>query len=142
AGREIDVVEVLAAAMSIDRAGFRRVENYRRLHAAVRGMKRWRVGPDVLALWADPARRGAELADSLEAVARGRHADDRAWYETLAPLTDELRELRRDALLAWLMHREGYERPSEIYARYLIDPEMSSCALTSRIAQANAAIQL
>src|SRR5690606_30368318 len=109
---------------------------------AARSLKRWRIGPDVLALWGDQATGGAALAESLEAAARARHADDRAWYDMLGPLTDELRQKRRAALLAWLMHRDSYERPSEVYARYLIDPEMGSCALTSRIVQANAAIQL
>lgn len=124
---------------------FRQVDTYRRLAQTMHLLRRYRITPVSLKLWADgdPARV-SEIADDLRSTAKARHHNnDESWYKVLTPLMDELREKKRDALLAYLIHnRAEFSSASDVYAEYLIDPEMSSCMLTSRIKQANAAIQL
>lgn len=141
-GAEIDIPAVLSASMGFDRADFRRADTYARLQRAVKALRRWRIMPEELILWGDPSQPVDVLATSLRDTARARQSDDDAWYEILAPLMDILRERKRDALLSHLIHRDRLEGPATLYERYLIDPEMSSCMLTSRIKQANASIQL
>ena len=65
------------------------------------------------------------------------------------PFQDPLRETKRDALLAFLKHNARtstnarmFHDTADIYSHFLIDPEMSSCQLTSRIKQASASVQL
>ncbi|MCP4407030.1 MAG: hypothetical protein GY807_04590 [Gammaproteobacteria bacterium] len=140
-------LEQLAPTDALDLALFRRVETYAKLHQTIAWLRRWRITPDELALWVerdpDPARITA-LAGSLEATAYARFSSDEAWYKTLTPVMDKLREQKRDALLAYLIGHppHPFKTPSDVYAHYLIDVEMSSCMLTSRIKQANASIQL
>lgn len=141
-GSEVDIPVVLAAAMGFDRAAFGLIESYDRLDRAVQALRRWRIAPETLIAWSDPSQPVSALADSLHNTARARHRDDEAWYDTLAPLMDFLRERKRDALLSFLISRDRLDGPAAVYERFLIDPEMSSCMLTSRIKQANASIQL
>jgi Neuraminidase-like domain len=63
------------------------------------------------------------------------------WLDILGTLQDELRSLRRDALLGHLLNTLGYEDSTEFYDHYLIDPEQAPCAKTSRMVEAHAAVQ-
>ncbi|MGD2089730.1 MAG: neuraminidase-like domain-containing protein [Candidatus Aminicenantes bacterium] len=150
-GKSVNVVKSLIQGLehleptdSIDLNLFRRIETYERLNQAVAWLRRWRITPDTLALWANrDSTRITEFVDSLEATAHARFSNDEAWYKTLTPLMDKLREQKRDALLTYLISQNtGFKTPSDVYAYYLIDVEMSGCMLTSRIKQANASIQL
>jgi hypothetical protein len=64
------------------------------------------------------------------------------WLEVLAAIQDELRPLRRDALLGYLLHTLGFKDSTEFYHHYLIDPEQAACGRTSRIVEAHAAVQI
>ena len=64
------------------------------------------------------------------------------WLETLTDVQDELRVLKRDALLGYLLNNLSSDDPYDVYRHYLIDPEMAPCARTSRIVEAHAAVQL
>ncbi|HEB92098.1 MAG TPA: hypothetical protein ENI94_01195 [Gammaproteobacteria bacterium] len=64
------------------------------------------------------------------------------WLNVLADIQDALRTQRRDALLGYLMHREGLKDSTAFYNRYLIDPERDPCDSTSRIVAGHAAVQL
>jgi hypothetical protein len=71
-----------------------------------------------------------------------------AWFGAVRPVEDKLRESRRDALVGYLLG-PGPAKPigatflssDDIYDYYLIDPEMSACALSTRLLQASLAIQ-
>lgn len=70
-----------------------------------------------------------------------------AWFGAIQPVEDALRQSRRDALVAYLLG-PGPAAPAppllttdDIFNYYLIDPEMSSCALMTRLLQASLAIQ-
>ena len=62
--------------------------------------------------------------------------------ERLRPISNRLRNLQRDALVAYLIHRDHLADSNELFDRYLIDVEMGSCMLTSRIKQAISSVQL
>src|SRR5262249_27358918 len=88
-------------------------------------------------------------ADAAAAFAafQAQYAQD-AWLAAIRPVEDTLRETRRDALVAYLLGPFGQDKApvpmfnaDDIYNYYLIDPEMSSCALTTRLLEASLAIQ-
>ena len=72
-----------------------------------------------------------------------------AWFGAVQPVEDGLRQSRRDALVAYLLGPGSASAPlwpflttDDIYDYFLIDPEMSACAVTTRLLQASIAIQL
>jgi Tc toxin complex TcA C-terminal TcB-binding domain/Neuraminidase-like domain len=62
--------------------------------------------------------------------------------ERLRPISDRLRTQQRDALVAYLVQRDGLQDASDLFERYLIDVEMGSCMRTSRLKQAISSVQL
>ena len=71
-----------------------------------------------------------------------------AWLTAVQPVEDNLRQARRDALVAWLLG-PGATTPvgawflttDDLYNYYLIDPEMCPCGQTTRLLQPSLAIQ-
>jgi hypothetical protein len=71
-----------------------------------------------------------------------------AWFGAVQPVEDNLRQVRRDALVAYLLGPGANLVPpytfittDDIYDYFLIDPEMCACALSTRLLQASLAIQ-
>ena len=85
-----------------------------------------------------PTKAEAQLARTL--FAASINADE--FPERLRPISNRLRNLQRDALVAYLIHRDHLADSNELFDRYLIDVEMGSCMLTSRIKQAISSVQL
>jgi len=123
--------------------------------------RRWRqiglsrrlgTGLPQLQSWALEPPSAAQAREMREA-ARAK-VDPARWLAIVRPLEDELRERRRDALVAYHLHHPELWRPSsspagapaptaaQLYEHFLIDVEMGACQLTSRIRQAIAAVQL
>ncbi|MBE7383698.1 MAG: hypothetical protein F6J95_020045 [Leptolyngbya sp. SIO1E4] len=65
-------------------------------------------------------------------------------YETLVKqITNEVNTLKRDALVPYVIaHDEEITTTRQLYQKLLIDIQMDSCAETSRIKEATAAVQL
>ena len=65
-------------------------------------------------------------------------------YATLVKqITNEVNTLKRDALVPYVIaHDDEITTPRQLYQKFLIDIQMDSCAETSRIKEATAAIQL
>ncbi len=102
----------------------------------------------------------AEIAVQLRSAAKAKY-DSAAWYAVLTPLQDTLRERKRDALVAFLLERSARTEPEsvtvnggewanprrwgvadDLLSYFLVDTQMSSCALTSRIKQAIGSVQM
>ena len=101
------------------------------------------VGPDLLSSWALPWPTAVEAASLRNAIRSRVSRED--WLLTSTEVQDQLRERRRDALVSYLIATAGAGQPSttaDLYGRFLIDVAMDDCMTTSRIVQANAAIQL
>lgn len=67
---------------------------------------------------------------------------DSARKDALRRVQDALREERRDRLTDFLLWRDKLADSNALYARYLIDPQMSACMNTTRMLQSTAAVQL
>ncbi|MFM7550918.1 MAG: neuraminidase-like domain-containing protein, partial [Cyanobacteriota bacterium] len=114
--------------------------------------RRLGIGLPQLRRWAQEPPSSGQAREIREA-ARAK-VDAAQWLAIVRPLEDQLRERRRDALVAYLLHHPELWRPSatradvpaptvnQLYEHFLIDVEMSACQLTSRIRQAIAAMQL
>ena len=85
-----------------------------------------------------PGESVAQLARNLFAAS----IDPSALSERLRPISNRLRQLQRDALVTYLINHDHLENSNELFDRYLIDVEMGSCMLTSRIKQAISSVQL
>jgi hypothetical protein len=113
--------------------------------AALDVAARYRLsGATLVQLAALPAT--AATAAAAFAATQAQYAQD-AWLAAIGPVEDTLREARRDALVAYLLGPGQATAPvpmfttDDVYNYYLIDPEMSSCALTTRLLEASLAIQ-
>jgi hypothetical protein len=82
-----------------------------------------------------------EIGAATLRAARAKHSPGE-WPEIGRGLRDELREAQRDALVAYLLHAKNMVHASQLYDDLLVDPEMSPCGLTSRIALAISSVQL
>ena len=102
----------------------------------------------VRALGADPARIVgwcSHLADTATGsdLLAAAHAATRANPAVLQPIEDELRRVRRDALVNHCSRRTSGHRPGRRRARqFLIDTQVDVNRITTRIAAATQAIQL
>jgi hypothetical protein len=71
-----------------------------------------------------------------------------AWFGAVQPVEDNLRQMRRDALVAYLIG-QGSKVPisqpllssDDIFDYFLIDPEMCPCGLSTRLLEASLAVQ-
>ncbi len=85
---------------------------------------------------------------NFESAVRARY-DHSAWLEVLKPIHDDLRRLRRDALVTYLLHRmhnqpdkQHIDTPEKLFEFFLMDVQMDPCMQTSRIRHALSSIQL
>lgn len=136
----------------------------RRLVDAAAMVKRLGVPAATAAVWARRERAGGpserEVASAVTAAAKAKY-ERAAWLSVLTPLQDEWREHKRDALVAFLLEHAarnqaptvqlgGEEVPNplrwtstaDLLQYFLIDVEMSSCAMTSRVKQAIGSTQM
>jgi hypothetical protein len=90
---------------------------------------------------------GTAEAQKARQLAKARYPLDR-WYAVAGAIQDGLREQKRAALVAWLIANPNVGRGQrwttveQLYGACLIDPEMSATAMTTRIKQAAASVQL
>jgi len=95
------------------------------------------------------AAMGAVHAKTLKSILRARFGGE-TWLTLSAEVQDALRERKRDALAAYLLTQPTpadvptgkWENTNDLYAYYLLDVEMCSCQLTSRLVQASGSVQL
>ena len=95
------------------------------------------------------AAMGEVHSKALKSILRARFGGE-TWLTLSAEIQDVLRERKRDALAAYLLtHPKPVDAPTgkwentnDLYAYYLLDVEMGSCQLTSRLVQASGSVQL
>ncbi len=107
--------------------------------------------PDVIGLvWTTaPGLGGAPVenrftrpqADQLKAALKAAAGGAAAWTKLYQPITNRLRRELRDALVAYYLGQHRFADIPQLYAHFLIDPEMEPCMQTSRIVQATNACQ-
>jgi GH18 family chitinase len=128
-----------------------------RLQACIALTARLGISAQQLFYWSafgpDLATEEAIAAD-MQNVVKARY-DDATWATVGKPLNDAIREASKEALIAYilanasswsLMAPDGggalLTTSDQLYEFFLIDVDMGTCMLTSRIVQAAAAVQL
>ncbi|MEO3780965.1 neuraminidase-like domain-containing protein [Micromonospora sp. B11E3] len=81
-------------------------------------------------------------AQAMRLALKSRYADAE-WLGVLRQIQDPLRELKRDALVAYLLaDNSDLGGVDDLYDHFLIDAQMTAGMSTSRIVQAHATVQL
>ncbi|MFC0200716.1 Tc toxin subunit A-related protein [Paracoccus rhizosphaerae] len=158
-------VDQLATALSLQHGAasdFTDIRTFLRMDRCARMARRMGVSPARAAAWVgrDIAANQALTAQETRQAAKSKY-DDAVWLDIVTPLEDALREKKRDALIGYLVANSlatvdpeivqggkrfanpAYWRDADDLLKYfLIDVEMSSCQLTSRIKQAISSVQM
>jgi hypothetical protein len=85
-----------------------------------------------------PSMAGAARARQFARAKLG----EAAWPEASRQPLDALRLKRRDALVAYEVHRRDLRDANDLYGELLVDPEMGPCMKTTRIRLAISSVQL
>ncbi|MBL8927833.1 MAG: peptidoglycan-binding protein [Pseudonocardia sp.] len=118
------------------------VGQLRRLCRALVLVARLGIGADAVIAAATPTPDQA-VAEGLRDAVRAAHDAD-AWRAVATSINDPLRRRRRDALVAFLLHRLGHDpgRPEQLYDDLLLDPGTEPVVRTSRLRLAISCVQL
>ena len=151
-----DVVDAMARLTLAWPAALRDPANLANLFALLAAVQRLGVrASEVFSLVKDaaaaepaPAIPGEAEAALARRILRARY-DEQSWPRNLKAISDALREKQRDALVGYLIANPPantitplWRDANSLYAHYLIDTEMGSCRLSSRLLHAISAVQL
>jgi hypothetical protein len=105
------------------------------------------AAPETAKAFAAPVMSDVD-ARTIRELLRSKFGTE-TWLTLSTEIQDVLRERKRDALAAFLLTQsppnpptQKWENTNDLYAYYLLDVEMSSCQLTSRLVQASGSVQL
>ncbi|MEW8508357.1 MAG: neuraminidase-like domain-containing protein [Candidatus Thiodiazotropha sp.] len=141
---------------------YARPETYHRLWTCIKHARRAGVSIATMFDWSD---RSNPADDAVIAAATRQAAKSKyevgEWLGKVRPIEDELRERKRNALVAYLIEHSLRNEPetiasggdqipnprylediNDLFGYFLIDVVMSACQLTSRIKQAISSVQL
>lgn len=137
-----DDIDALVAAFGFQSPGaWRDGQALRRLVEAFVLIHRIGASAAQVGRWAS-APIGSQQAEEIRLAAKAKHPEAQ-WPEIARALRDPIRDQQRAALVAYLLANDNTIADVEdLYSRLLIDVEMSSCMLTSRIKQAIGSVQL
>lgn len=93
-----------------------------------------------IARWVTPSPDFA-IARDLRNTVKAKYETE-TWQQVAQPIFDKLRQRQRDALVAYIMPRNGFERLEQLFEYFLIDPGMEPVVQTSRIRLAISSVQL
>jgi peptidoglycan hydrolase-like protein with peptidoglycan-binding domain len=132
---------------SADRAVLSGLPALRRVHEAHTLVARLGIPASAVVEATTNNPDGASV-DALESALRAR-GSAAEWLGVLGPINDELRSLRRDALVAWVLQKLGaragtshIDTADKLFEYFLMDVQMDPCMQTSRVRHALSSIQL
>jgi hypothetical protein len=154
---EWSAVEMGALIDSLDLAfpgDYYLAEKWERIQRAFSFIKSLNAGAETVKKFAAAIMTDTH-AKILKELLRSKFGSD-IWLTLSAEIQDALRERKRDALIAYLLAVYPVEHPNQpdispsrkwenandLYAYYLLDVEMGSFQLTSRLVQASGSVQL
>lgn len=129
-----------AEGLAVEAPDFAHERGVKRLWDLLRVVERLGVSVDALSRWSTPSPDASVARDIRDTLKARYERED--WLRVARPIFDGLRQKQRDALVAHLMHREGYARQEQLYERFLVDPGMEPVVRTSRLRLAIASVQL
>jgi hypothetical protein len=97
------------------------------------------VSADVVARWATPAPDSKVAADLRNSV-KARY-EPQNWLVIAPSIFDKLRQLQRDALVAYITFHQGFADKDELFDYFLMDPAMEPVVQTSRLRLAISSVQ-
>jgi peptidoglycan hydrolase-like protein with peptidoglycan-binding domain len=145
--RTKDAVGATATILFGETPVFANEEPLGRLWEALKVIERIGVPVTAIANWTRIINSGLtederfEIARGLKESVKARF-DPETWLRVAQPIFDKLRPRQRDALVAYIVHRHGFERLEQLYEYFLIDPGMEPVVQTSRIRLAIGTVQL
>jgi len=110
-----------------------------KLWGALQMAQRLGLPVETLAGWAVPDPTSDTARDVRNAV-KSRY-DEVAWRQVAQSIFDPLRRKQRDALVAFIMQMEKYDRPEQLFEHFLVDPLMEPVVQTSRLRLAISSVQ-
>jgi hypothetical protein len=143
-----DVLALIESLNLAYPADYLLAESWERMRRAFYFIDNLRAGADVATTFAATAMTASQ-AKTLKELLRSKFGSE-TWLTLSAEIQDVLRERKRDALAAYLLTQPPpadapsgkWENTNDLYAYYLLDVEMCSCQLTSRLVQGSGSIQL
>lgn len=139
-----DVRDLAVAIGATTTASLRDVNTLAKLGALLAWARRWGVrGSTAVVLGA--AATTLDVARAARSTFEAQY-DPSQWLDVIQPIEDDLRQARRDALVAYLLAPDptagsGFTSTDQIFGHYLIDPEMCACMQTTRLKQGASSIQ-
>ncbi|QCK15290.1 neuraminidase-like domain-containing protein [Mangrovivirga cuniculi] len=123
-------------------------ENWQRLYDSFKMLEELNAGTLTAISFTNPSMGESESL-LLKQLLRSKYGAE-TWLTISTEIQDVLRTKKRDALAAYLLIQPQpadapsgkWENTNDLYAYYLLDIEMSSCMLTSRLVQGSGSIQL
>lgn len=150
--RDFETVRQAAISLGfsggVDRvaAGFAQEKGIRRLWDALQAVDSLGVTVDaitgsteIMSTTKTPAER-FDIAGDLRNTVKSKYEPEN-WQRIAQPIFDKLRQRQRDALVWYIMHRDGFERIEEMFEYFLIDPGMEPVVQTSRLRLAISSVQ-
>jgi hypothetical protein len=140
---EADLMAVLAEfALTVSDLGD--LANLRRVTAALDLVATTLQPASDLVAWTVPNPDGALVRGVRETLKE--RMDLAAWRESMQSVSDVVRNARRDALVAYILHHDTpspeIETADQLYEYFLVDVQMDACMKTSRIRLALSTVQL
>jgi hypothetical protein len=141
-----DVVD-LVNALDLAPVDYLLAESWERVLRAFNYLTTLNSNPNTVKTFAGPAMSDVHAA-TLKELLRSKFGSE-TWLTVSGEIQDILRGRKRDAMVAYLLTQppatsptHKWDNTNDLYAYYLLDVEMSSCQLTSRLVQGSGSVQL
>lgn len=139
-GMVADVTEDVEDHFTVTVTGFTQEQGLRRLWDVLSLIAQLGVAPEAIKRWATPAPTLAVARDVRDTV-KAKYNQER-WRRFAQPIFDHLRQRRRDALVAHIVHTGGFDRMEQLFEYFLVDPGTEPVVQTSRLRLALSSVQL
>jgi Tc toxin complex TcA C-terminal TcB-binding domain/Neuraminidase-like domain/Putative peptidoglycan binding domain/Salmonella virulence plasmid 28.1kDa A protein len=152
-GWDRDNIADTAAALRLQYPqDYRLLETYQRFLQCMQHTKKAGVKAVTLLDWINPTLSSAE-SDQIKQAVKAKYETEQ-WLNVSETLQNEIRGKKRAALVSYLVANpkdkvegdpskgKAWDDANGMFAYFLVDVEMSSCQLTSRIKQAAGSVQL
>jgi hypothetical protein len=163
--RDVAVVQKTAEVLGIKASDLTQEKGIWRLWDALQVVEKLGVPADKIVLWTEILSTKVEtnnpaipkhirilsakaetdpsaiIAKHMRNVVKARYEPEN-WLRIAQPIFNKLRQQKRDALVAYIMHRRSFERMEQLFEYFLIDPGMEPVVQTSRLRLAISSVQL
>jgi hypothetical protein len=143
-------VEKLLRNKSLTKSDFKDEAQLAELRKTLLVAQKVGVDIDILFSWSKPSLPQSfdalnVISDQIQAAFRKKYSSS-DWNLAVKPINDQLRQIRKNALVAYLLVQETLKGTvvdaDGLFEYFLIDCQMSPCMETSRIKQAISTVQL